>query len=78
LAFSSIIFFGDVVQRLVPAHALEAALAALADAHHRIEQALGRIQARTVGAAAQAGAQLRLLDGVLAEGAALLVAAVVG
>ena len=39
----------------------ELAFAALAHPHHRVEQALGRIQARTIRAAAQAGAQLRFL-----------------
>jgi hypothetical protein len=36
----------DEVERLVPRHALELALAALAHPQHRVEQALGRIEAR--------------------------------
>ncbi len=69
---------GDVVERLVPGHALELALAAFAHAQHRMEQPLRRIDAGAVGAAAQAGTQLRHLLGLEAEGAALLIAAVVG
>ena len=52
--------------------------AALADALHRIEQTLGRVEPRAIGTATQAGADLRLLLGILAECAALLIAAVVG
>jgi hypothetical protein len=78
LAFQLDHLLRDEVERLVPRHALELALAALADAHHRVEQALRRIDARAVGAAAQAGAQLRHLLGLEAEGAVFLVAAVVG
>ena len=68
----------DVLEGLVPRHALELALAALADAHHGVEQALRRIEARTVGAATQAGRQLRHLLGIDADLAAFLVAPVVG
>ncbi|OQC03497.1 MAG: hypothetical protein BWX79_02625 [Alphaproteobacteria bacterium ADurb.Bin100] len=68
----------DGVQGLVPGHALEFAFTTFADAHHRVQQPLGRIQACAVGASAQAGAQLRFLEGVLAIGAAGLVFPVVG
>ena len=71
-------FDRNMIQRLVPGYALEFSLAAFADAHHRVEQALGRIKARTVRTSAQAGAQLRLGEGVLAELSPCLVAAVVG
>ena len=67
----------DVVERLVPAHALELAFAAFADTQHRIEQAFGRIDARAIGAAAQTGAQLRHLLALETESAVGLVAAVV-
>ncbi len=67
----------NVIERLVPGNALELALAAFADAHHRIEQSFGRIEPRAIGAAAQAGPELRFLEGVLAEGAVFLIAPVV-
>ncbi len=65
-------------QRFLPGDALELALAALAHAQHRVEQALGGIEPGAVGTAAQAGAELRLLEGVLAELTTFLVAPVVG
>ncbi|MPN65199.1 hypothetical protein SDC9_212978 [bioreactor metagenome] len=43
---------GDKIERLVPRYPLELALTPLADAQHRVKQALRRIKPAAVGAAA--------------------------
>ncbi len=68
---------GDVVQRLVPADALELALAPFTDPSHRVEQPFGRVKPLPIGPSAQTAAQLGLCLRVLAELAVLLVSPVV-
>jgi hypothetical protein len=68
---------GNEVQGFIPRNTFELAFAALADPHHGIQQALGRVQALAIGTAAQATAKLRLFPRVLAEKAILLKAPIV-
>ena len=71
-------FFRDMIERLVPGNALELALTAFANPHHRVEQTLRRIQATAIGAPTQAGTQLRLFLGIEADLSPLLITPVVG
>ena len=70
-------FGGDVIECFIPADPLELSFTTLADAHHRIEQTLGGVEAAAIGTPAQTGTQLRLLDRILAIGTVLLIATVV-
>jgi hypothetical protein len=67
-----------MVERLIPRDALEFSFAPFANAQHRVEQTLGRIQPRAIRATAQACPQLRFGHGVLAEFATGLVTAIIG
>ena len=71
-------FLRDMVERLIPGNALELALTAFANPHHRVEQSLRRIQATAIGAPTQAGTQLRLFLGIEADLSPLLITPVVG